>query len=155
TLLDGAVRGVLVPEIWHLVPHATLGLIVILTAQRGPRFTLSVAALLAASTALTWRIRLSPESYGAYATAPIVGTWIAQHTDEGAMLAGWDCGIVGSYSRRRMVPLDGLINSWQYKERYLDTNSVRAFLDETGIDFIAQPIPLSVLASGPEVLVHG
>jgi hypothetical protein len=155
---DTGVRGVLVPEIWYLVPHVTLVLIVVLVARpAAPAWAWTAIAMFATVTVLSWRMRLRPESYSAYTTARNIGKWIARSTEPRAIVAGWDCGIVGAYSQRRTVNLDGLINSWQYKERYLDTGRQQAFIDDEGdIDFIAQPVSADTLeTSSPEFVVGG
>jgi len=155
---DAGVRGVLVPEIWYLVPHATLVLILVLVARpAAPAWAWTAVALFATMTAWSWRVRLRSESYSAYTTARSIGQWIEHNTEPRAIVAGWDCGIVGAYSERRTVNLDGLISSWQYKERYLDTGRQQAFIDdEGGIDFIAQPVPVDALETSSPVFVdHG
>src|SRR5262249_52590063 len=52
----------------------------------------------------------------------------------------WDVGIVGAYSDRRVANLDGLINSWDFKENYFDKGSTGQWLDKVQppVDFIAQ-----------------
>jgi len=158
TTFDAGVRGVLIPEIWYLVPHATLLLILVLAARRlAPAWSWTAIAVFASMTAWSWRVRLRSDSYSPYTTARSTGRWIEQNTDPRAIAAGWDCGIVGAYSRRRLVNLDGLINSWQYKEQYLDTGREQAFVDtDGGVDFIAQPVPAAALETDSPVFIdHG
>ncbi len=158
TTFDAGVRGVLVPEIWYLVPHAALALITVLMARRlAPAWSWTAVAVFASVTVWSWRVRLRSDSYSSYTTARSVGRWIEHNTDPRAIAAGWDCGIVGAYSRRRLVNLDGLINSWQYKEQYLDTGREQAFIDTDGrVDFIVQPVPLASLETDSPLFVdHG
>ena len=153
---DAGVRGVLVPELWYLVPHATLALVFVLAARPvALMWTWSAVAVFLTMTAWSWRVRLQSESYAAYTTARSVGQWLDHNTAVGAVVAGWDCGIVGTYSRRRMVNLDGLVNSWQYKEQVLDKGREQAFLDEEGIDFIAQPVSADALEAASSAFSVG
>ncbi len=155
---DAGVRGLLVPELWYLVPHATLVLILVLSLRRVPvSASWTAVALFAAMTLWSWRLRFRPESYAAYTSARSIGMWIEQNTEPRAIIGGWDCGIVAAYSRRRVVNLDGLINSWEYKERYLDTGRVQAFIDhEGGLDYVAQPVSVDALETETGVFVaHG
>jgi hypothetical protein len=154
---DAGARGVLIPEIWYLVPHGTLVLILVLSARPVPvAAAWTGVALFGAMTLWSWRLRLRPDSYSAYLTARSIGGWLEQNTEPQAVVAGWDCGIVAAYSRRRMVNLDGLINSWDYKERYLDAGRVQTFIDhDGGIDYVVQPVSGDALEMDSAVFVAG
>lgn len=143
TACDALLRDVLVPEIWYLVPHATLLALgcskYLLPALAGRCMVRAglLSALLAASL-LTWLARLSPVGYSTYVAARTTGQWVARHTPSSARVAGWDCGISAFYSDRAFSNLDGLISSWDYKTNYLDRGRVREFLDDAKVDVVAQ-----------------
>jgi hypothetical protein len=55
------------------------------------------------------------------------------------VVGGWDVGIVGAYSNRRVPDLDGLINSWDYKTNYFDKNLTEHWItDICKVDYLAQ-----------------
>jgi hypothetical protein len=142
TACDALLRDVVVPEIWYLVPHATLAVLASATALNRPsprRWPARVAgAVMLAFALVTWVVRVDPSGYAPYVAARQTGEWLGHNTPVTARVAGWDCGIAAFYSDRTFLNLDGLISSWDYKERYLDRGRSRQFLDDTGIDFVAQ-----------------
>lgn len=147
---DFGSRGRLVPEIWYLVPHAMLALIV--GAQLVQRFSSgsrpAKKALLALLTAhcltalVLWRLRVEPASYSRYVVARDVAIWLRGHTSPNAVLAGWDSGIVGAFTPQRLMNLDGLVNSYDFKVEYLDRGRVEHFIrDVYRVDYLAQYVP--------------
>jgi hypothetical protein len=160
---DSIVRGVLIPEIWYLVPQATLVMLVAVEVAEVLARRRSWLALAAAAYAvvvfLTWSARLRPASYSPYVAARAAGQWLRDHTDERAIVAGWDCGITAAWSHRDLVNLDGLISSWAYKEEVLDAGRVQEFIEPGGegrVEYLAQPLPLSLFdGDGPVVFKDG
>jgi hypothetical protein len=160
-------RGVLVPEIWYLGPHVlwafcVLSILLARVRRRGLLAAAMVGALAAAG--LSWSIRLQRSSYALYVAAHDVARWIDEHLPPDAIVAGWDVGILGYYSGRRVVNLDGLANSWRYVG-YLERGAGLDFLDECGVQYIAQyhsreldfrPLgyDLDALRARTEVVVH-
>jgi hypothetical protein len=70
--------------------------------------------------------------------------WIRKNTPPEAVIAAHNAGIIGFYSRRRVVNLDGLVNSREYWERVLAetdvdrrTRELHRFLREWGVTFFA------------------
>ena len=152
-------RGVLVPpELWYFVPHliclvvAVSALVAQVRAGRGRAFAALFAALFFVFTVGTWRRRLQPESYSPYVAARRIGQWLSRETPPQSIIAGWDCGIVAGYANRHVINLDGLANSWSFKESYLDRGRVGAYLADAHVGWIAQwfsarvPLELAVAA---------
>ncbi len=152
-LLDGAVRGLFVPEVWTLVPHMTL--VLLLLAREPPALasaarTVSLVAALVAVDIGQWVARLAPASYAPYSEARRAGEWLRDHTPPDAIAAGWDSGIAAAFSSRRLIDLDGLINSWNFKASVLDRRGAGVldrYLDENRVDYIVQAFDQESLPS--------
>lgn len=75
---------------------------------------------------------------------------MAENLPADAVCASWNAGQLGFFSQRRVVNLDGLINSRDYYERVLradpsaQTDVLRAYLHEEGVtclvDYVEHPI---------------
>jgi hypothetical protein len=146
------VRGELLPEIWYCVPHALLGLaywtqvVGFIERKTWGGFVRTALALSAALLVLaTWLYRALPSSYSRYRTAADFGPWLDQYLPSNARVASWDAGIVAAHSARSVTNLDGLINSWQFKLRYLDTSELDQYLSTRNIDYLVQYFPLAWL----------
>ncbi|MEZ5141768.1 MAG: hypothetical protein R2726_04510 [Acidimicrobiales bacterium] len=65
------------------------------------------------------------------------GEWIRADLPDDAVLASWDAGVVGYFSHRPVVNLDGVANSYEYYEAtQAGAPAVRAFLDDAGVRYI-------------------
>jgi len=64
-------------------------------------------------------------------------TWVRDNTEPGTVVASWDAGIVGYFSHRPVVNLDGVVNSFEWKDA-LDRapGATRAFLDARNVELI-------------------
>lgn len=146
-IADAATRHVLVPEVWHLVPHLTLAVLVVTPRLSRPRvrFAFAVASVVAA--AVTWPRRLAPASYAAYEEARRTGLWLDANLTRDARVGSWDAGIVAFYARRPVTNLGGHVASWRFKERYLDRDDVASFVDEAKIDVLTQYAGVGELSS--------
>jgi hypothetical protein len=150
TAYNALVRGIVVPEIWYLAPHLLLAILVaseVVIWSRGhgrEAWALGVVALMfSAGTVFSWRMRLDPSTYSSYLGAKQAGEWLARHTGPRDVIAGWDCGIAAAHARRRYMNLDGLINSWRYKENYLDRGRVYDFISRAEpADYVCQFVSL-------------
>ena len=149
TMYTMAVRGRWVPEIWYLAPYLMLtawllaGFTVYIEKYFGRRVLQIVTGFVLifylSFTASIWIARLDPISYSAYTLRADAGRWLSQNTDKNARIGSWNAGILGAHSNRRLINLDGLINSWDYKTRYLDTNKVSQYIHtDSGIEYIAE-----------------
>src|SRR5262249_16641634 len=116
--------------------------------------SIATVATLIAFALFTWIYRTDESSYASYLGAKHTADWLREHTPEDAVIAGWDIGIVGAYSDRRVANLDGLINSWDFKENYFDKGLTGQWLDkiQPPVDLIAQCFWESEM--NPETLEH-
>jgi len=140
TGFDLVLRGVVLPEIWYLVPHATLFVLVGAHAIASrPRLRLAGGGLAIAAVPVAVA-RVDPVSYTFYTEAEVVGRWLAANTSADARVAGWDCGIVAFHADRPFLNLDGLAGSWSYKTEYLDRDRTREFLFARDVRYVAQHV---------------
>ena len=65
-----------------------------------------------------------------------IGLWLQANTSPGAVVASWDAGAVGYFSHRRVVNLDGLVNSKAYYEA-MRHGTVAAFLRCEHVAYVA------------------
>lgn len=61
--------------------------------------------------------------------------WLNENTNESDLIGVWDAGIIGYFSERKVVNLDGLVNSPGYFE-YIKNGNITDYLDEIKIDYI-------------------
>jgi len=61
--------------------------------------------------------------------------WLRNNTDEDAIAAAWNAGIIGYYSHRRVINLDGLANSSDYAER-VRGKGLGHYLVNEGTDYL-------------------
>lgn len=134
-IYDVVLCGVLIQPIWYLVPE---GILLIFLFEKLLLSRTLVASFLII-TGVIWLFRFNPSSYSNYTAAYHAATWVSTHTAKTDIIAGWDSGITGMFSKRALVNLDGLINSWSYKENYLDKNAVNQFItDVVPVKYITQ-----------------
>jgi len=155
------VRGELSPKlvrIWYLEPYFLLlalisGMLLARWKHSRPiRVALGAAAALwLISAGFVWMYRLDARSYNIYQAAQRCSRWVEEHIDSGAVGGAWDAGFAGAFTHKPVMNLDGLINSWEYKEKYLDTGAVDEFiLSRHPVDFVVQymwPTTLRAVAS--------
>jgi len=63
--------------------------------------------------------------------------WMSSHLPSDAKVGSWNAGILGYFSDRCVINLDGLVNSHEYFERYLKTGRTADYIREKGIEFLA------------------
>jgi hypothetical protein len=66
------------------------------------------------AAALQTRVFVDPELRSIQVANRDAGEWIADNLPEDAVLASWDAGVVGYFSERRVVNLDGVVNSYDW-----------------------------------------
>ena len=66
--------------------------------------------------------------------------YIRTHTDENEIIASQSIGFLGYYSDRRIVSMDGLLNSSSYFRDYLAPGETGRYLRENGVSMIAQSL---------------
>jgi hypothetical protein len=89
--------------------------------------------------AVSARSKLSSPSYfvGAYDKAMV----LASFPEDSLVLAATDCGVLGYFSRQRVINLDGLTNSWDFL-RALDEDRLGEWLSARGLNtYVAPPLP--------------
>lgn len=52
-------------------------------------------------------------------------------------IAAWDAGVLGYFGERRVINLDGLINSTDYFERYISLGRTADYIRESGFEYVA------------------
>ena len=91
----------------------------------------AIAAVITASVLLR-----SPSDF--YAQRMAAARWIRENTPPDAIIGAWNAGQLGYFSDRRVVNLDGLINSKRYLELVLRNPAYfRTYMQETGITYLA------------------
>ncbi|MEO7735746.1 MAG: hypothetical protein ABIY55_32625 [Kofleriaceae bacterium] len=142
-------RGELSPSlirIWYLEPFLLTGVLVVGAVLAGRwRARLVVIVLGGAAvvwlglSGLSWRYRLESRSYRVYQAAERCSRWANEHTAPGAIGAAWDAGFAGAFTDRPVINLDGLVNSWDYKETYFDQGRVDELVfRRQPVDFVIQ-----------------
>ncbi len=58
--------------------------------------------------------RLSPVANAVIWEAYQVGLWLRHHTAPEDRCASWDAGVIGYFSHRKVINLDGLVNDYQF-----------------------------------------
>jgi hypothetical protein len=154
--------GVNLVRIWYLEPYLLALAVGVGVLDGGPVIRAGGRTLAALVTrgaivvwlvicALSWRYRLDPRSYALYAAAERCSRWF-DATEPKAVAAAWDAGFAAAFTRKPVMNLDGLINSWEYKEQYLDGGRADAFiLERHPVDYVIQyawPRTLRLLAAG-------
>jgi len=78
--------------------------------------------------------------------------WVRDNTPAGTVIASWDAGVIGFFSDRPVVNLDGVVNSFEWKDALgNEPEATRAFLDERGVQFIVNH---SELVNGEDPDIH-
>lgn len=105
---------------------------------------LSVVMFAATIYTFTRSISFTSELYAARYEAAV---WIAENTSPDTVLAAWNAGQLGYFSNRKVINLDGVINSLDYYERVLRGSvPMSQYLAENNVDYIVDyatyhPIP--------------
>ena len=84
-----------------------------------PYRTLAIVAglfILPMAIYLGYEVRdmLDPRAGSTQLADKSAGEWISQHLPEDVVLGSWDAGVIGYYAQRRVINLDGLVNSHAY-----------------------------------------
>jgi hypothetical protein len=143
------VRGEMSPSlirIWYLEPYLLAFVLVVgVVLNTRPR-RLAISAIIGGAavlwigfSVLAWKYRLEPRSYNLYQAAEKCSRWVERHAGASDIGAAWDAGFAGAFTRKPVMNLDGLINSWEFKEQYLDSGKVDEFiLKRHPVDFVVQ-----------------
>ena len=82
-----------------------------------------------------WNLR-EPERFYA-AQRMQAAAWLRQHTDPGAVVGSWNAGMLGYFSHRHVVNLDGLANDREYFQRVIRDHDLGGYLNDVGVDWLA------------------
>jgi hypothetical protein len=109
--------------------HGALG-----AKARAPVAILAVPLLVA----LAWSIKsyVDPGARALMVHDAKAGTWISTHLPPDARVASWDAGVIGYFSQRRVVNLDGVVNSIEYYRATQD-GTVNRFLADRNVRWVA------------------
>jgi hypothetical protein len=77
-----------------------------------------------------WRARTDLDRQPFYRGAQ----WVRQNLPDQAIIGAWNAGLLGYLSERRVVNLDGLVNSWAYYEG--GRHDLCPYWDEMGITYL-------------------
>lgn len=76
-----------------------------------------------------WNVSTNDERYAA-------AIWMRENLPADAVIGSWNAGVLGYYSGRRVVNLDGLVNSWDFVP-YLRRGALPAYVVGERIEYLA------------------
>jgi hypothetical protein len=100
----------------------------------GPISVLLIAPFLVAAVLQT-QVFADPDLRSIQIANRDAGVWISQNLPDDTVLASWDAGVVGYFSERRVVNLDGVVNSLEW-HRASERGETAAFLRDAGVAWI-------------------
>jgi predicted secreted protein len=146
-----------VPYLWYFAPLALYGTLVIVlavadlaqgavleatrasrpprgAAVRAPALILCVPLVVA----LAWSVPsiVDPGARALMVHDAAAGRWIGSHLPPDARIASWDAGTLGYFSDRKVVNLDGVVNSHDWYEA-LQQGRTAEFLAARDVDWVA------------------
>lgn len=157
-LLVGYSRGLATEDyLWHYAPHglwlvALLGHVVADLAegvvaerpQTDPHAPRRVAILavvglpFVAGLVLQSQSFIDPEQRALQIGDRAAAEWVAVKLPSSAVLGSFDAGVVGYFAERPVVNLDGLVNSYEWRDaRTAGTAATARFLAEAGVTHLA------------------
>lgn len=90
-----------------------------------------------AGVALTGRAMLDPELRSLQRGDRAAAEWVRDNTPESTVIASWDAGVVGFFVDRPVVNLDGVVNSFEWRDALRrGPEHARAFLAERGVSLV-------------------
>jgi hypothetical protein len=125
---------------WYQVPIVLLTVVLVAGALDGTRAVrLAAGATLLLALArppfALWSVS-DPERF--FSTHRIrAADWVRAHTEPGARIGSWKAGMLGYFSGRSVINLDGLANDREYLERVVRRKELEDYLDGEGISLLA------------------
>jgi hypothetical protein len=123
-----------------------------------PRVARSVAAVAAVLVLLSSGVeitRLYAAPQGNYVPHRLAAArWLREQVDESAPVGSWNAGMIGYFSHRHVVNLDGFVNDRDYLETVVRGRRLAEYLTREGIAWLAdqacgpRPSPRAYLARG-------
>ncbi|MCB0328010.1 MAG: hypothetical protein KDD70_00060 [Bdellovibrionales bacterium] len=143
------------PRLWHFVPVFTCLVLTYFAltmdfanlllnqqfqnANQRRRQTLLISTIFAVPVlwliTTSWTSVLNSNSYSIRKVNYEAALWINKQIDPNDIIASWDAGIVGYFSKNRVINLDGVVNSAQYA-RAIRTGSTAELLEHYPIRWI-------------------
>jgi len=127
---------------WHYTPYGLFFALAVCgpafrLLSRVPKMQLVVApllgALILAGGIVTYRQQYTKKNDWLLA-AYRAGIWARDHTDKNDIFALMDTGHFCFFSERRVINLDGLVNSWEYQEALREQKGVE-YLKSKGVGY--------------------
>ncbi len=78
-------------------------------------------------------------------------SWLNRNVNDDTRLAGWDSGLLGYFSERTLVNLDGVVNDYDYFENFLKVDRVGEYVRQEKIDVIITWGGEDYLCSRPDI----
>jgi hypothetical protein len=82
-------------------------------------------------------------SYDVLEQAYSAAKWVKENIEEDAILASWDCGLLSYYYERKVINLDGLVNSYEFLS-YLRSERIEEYVDLMGVGYVVQGVPAAM-----------
>lgn len=123
-------------------------LISLLPIQGMPKLMVSLAVLSVLMVVLAAIFKLAlPSRHAGLRRLYEQAIWLKENTEPNAICIAEDAGIIGYYSQRRVINLDGLINSYEYQDYlvqsrftdYLRDKGVQYFIATRGVPEVGKP----------------
>ncbi|HKQ98140.1 MAG TPA: hypothetical protein VJV75_09720 [Candidatus Polarisedimenticolia bacterium] len=99
---------------------------------------LNVALLVFALARVPWKaegLGTAGSSYAPYRLRAAM--WLREQTPEDARIGSWNAGLLGYFSHRAVVNLDGLVNDRRYLEEVIVGRNLDGYLRREGIIYLA------------------
>ena len=138
--------GAFMPPLWYMPPYSLLlilGATVVVNNYGNSKKRIKIFGFVAAGyltlSCVIALHRLDYNSYSFLLAYRDAGKWISAVSTPDSLVGSWDAGIMAAHADRRFTNLDGLINSWDYKTKYLDTGLTDQYINEVNrVDYISQ-----------------
>jgi hypothetical protein len=135
--------------LWYYAPVALYLLVVLLHAAADfaagavaeQQSLIAVQAILiipfAIAVVLGVRMLVDPQLRSLQEGDRAAALWVRQNTPAGTAIASWDAGVIGYFSDRPVVNLDGVVNSFEWKDaRDHAPDATRRFLDDRHVQLV-------------------
>ena len=135
--------------LWYYAPVALYLLVVLLHAAADfaaaavaeDQSLTAVQAILiipfAIAVVLGTRMLLDPQLRSLQEGDRAAALWVRDNTPPGTVISSWDAGVIGYFSDRPVVNLDGVVNSFEWKDALDDApDATRRFLDDRRAELV-------------------
>ena len=135
--------------LWYFAPHVLYGLVLLTLAaadmaegalvearsrRHGRRSLLAVQAALAiplvVGLALVSVRFADPGTRSIQVANRVAGDWISENLPADAVLGSWDAGVVGYFTDQAVIGLDGVVNSYDYRDARAEGRRAELLADQ-------------------------